>query len=204
MPWQPVDNPNEWSLVDYPEDDEAIRSGLHHMGIDSGTIDMVLGGVNAIDHHKTAKRWDSDACKALEALKAYGSDVSHHVTEVYSPPRVASMASKLGMIPGMSFDLTRVDPDDGKPWDFNDPGKRNKAKRHLRFNKPLLLIGSPMCAAFSQLQRLNFSKMSPEDVRQVVEHGKGIWSSVWSCMRCNSVTACIFSMSIRQLPAVGS
>ena len=59
-----------------------------------------------------------------------------HVTEVYSPPRVTSMAARLGMIPGMSFDLTTVDPDDGKPWDFNDPGKRNKAKRYLRFNKP--------------------------------------------------------------------
>ena len=29
-----------------------------------------------------------------------------------------------------------------------------------------------MCAAFSQLQNINFSKMSPEDVMQVKEYGR--------------------------------
>ena len=35
----------------------------------------------------------------------------------------------------------------------------------------MLIIGSPMCTAFSQLQHINFAKMSPEDVNQVIEYG---------------------------------
>ena len=28
---------------------------------------------------------------------------------------------------GMVFDLTEMDPEDGKPWNFNDMQKRNKS-----------------------------------------------------------------------------
>ena len=62
-------------------------------------------------------------------------------------------------------------PDDGKPWDFNDPAKAAKAKRIIEDTKPLLLTGSPMCAAFSQMNNINFSRMSEEDVRRTVEYG---------------------------------
>ena len=35
----------------------------------------------------------------------------------------------------------------------------------------MLLIGSPTCSAFSQLQNLNFNKMNPEEVQKVIAHG---------------------------------
>ena len=69
------------------------------------------------------------------------------------------MARQFGLMPGMAFDLTQVDPDDGEPWDFNNIHKRNKANRYIRDKKSLLVIGSPMRAAFSQLQQLNFNRM---------------------------------------------
>ena len=62
------------------------------------------------------------------------------------------------MAPGMAFDLTVNDPDDGLPWDFSRKDKRDKARRLLQRFRPLLLIGSPMCTAFSTWQRLNKSK----------------------------------------------
>ena len=71
----------------------------------------------------------------------------------------------------MSFDLTTVDPDDGQPWDFNTPKKAMKAEEIIKTRRALLLIGFPMCSAVSQLQSLNFSKMTREDVDKVVEHG---------------------------------
>ena len=58
---------------------------------------------------------------AIEYIK-YNKDVS----EIYSPPRVCSTALKVGLDPGTSFDLTEVDPVDGKPWDFVDPQKRER------------------------------------------------------------------------------
>ena len=61
-----------------------------------------------------------------------------------------------------------------------------------------------MRAAFSQLQRLNFSKMSPEDVRQVVEHGKRHLEFCLELYEMQLSHGLYFSMSIRQLPAVGN
>ena len=60
---------------------------------------------------------------AIEYIK-YGK----HVSELFSPPRVCRAALKIGLKPGMSFDMTETDPDDGEPWDFTIPEKRKKAK----------------------------------------------------------------------------
>ena len=83
------------------------------------------------------------------------------VTEMWSPPRVTSMASRLpelGLIPGLAMDLTCNDPDDGMPWDFNDEGKRTKAMKHIKEMEPLFVVVSPMCRAFSAWQALNKAK----------------------------------------------
>ena len=55
-----------------------------------------------------------------EALK--GSGTEYHVSEMYSPPRVTSMAGEVGLVKGMALDLTTVD-ELGNVWDFD--------KRHL-------------------------------------------------------------------------
>ena len=52
---------------------------------------------------------------------------SMDVAEVYSPPRITKKAEELGMKAGWALDLTCMDEDDGKPWDFNDEKKRRKA-----------------------------------------------------------------------------
>ena len=57
--------------------------------------------------------------------------------------------------PGFALDLTVNDPLDGLPWDFSHAGKRNRARALLREQKPLLLIGSPECKAFSTWMVLN-------------------------------------------------
>jgi len=81
------------------------------------------------------------------------------------------MGELIGLIPGMALDLTENDVD-GLPWDFNNPEKRARADKLVRDKKALLLIGSPMCSAFSQIQGLNYSKMTPENVEQVINYGK--------------------------------
>ena len=85
------------------------------------------------------------------------------VAEIFSPPRLTGYLSRFPdkvLAPGFALDLTVMDPEDGMPWDFSRPEKREKARRLRKEQKPFLLIGSPMCMAFSTWQYLNEAKSS--------------------------------------------
>ena len=74
------------------------------------------------------------------------------VSEVCSPPRLTSMIgemAKQGLGPGFALDLSCIDPDDNEPWDLSIPAKQQKALKMVREQKPLFLVGSPCCRAFS-------------------------------------------------------
>ena len=80
------------------------------------------------------------------------------VSEIYSPPRITKEIVEgkwKHVAPGFALDLTVNDPLDGLPWDFSRASKRNRARAFLREQKPLLLIGSPECKAFSTWMVLN-------------------------------------------------
>ena len=99
-------------------------------------------------------------------------DSQADVAEAYSPPRLVKMANKLGFKGKWSLDLTMVDPDDGQPWDLSLGAKRKKAKDMLERDKPMLLVVSPMCGAFSILQVLfNYPRMKKEDVEARLKDG---------------------------------
>lgn len=79
------------------------------------------------------------------------------VSEVYSPPRVAAAVKvlpELRLIPAFALDLTTADVD-GSLWDFESRVMRERTLRKVREERPQLLIGSPMCTAFSIWQRIN-------------------------------------------------
>ncbi len=100
-----------------------------------------------------------------ETRKAYNRIVS----EIYSPPRVTRMASmlpSLKVLPGYAFDITTNDPEDNEPWDFDLATKREKARRLLREQQPLFLVGSPMCTAWCTWQRLNRLRRDPETCKR--------------------------------------
>ncbi len=71
-----------------------------------------------------------------------------------------------GLMPGVALDITTVDPEDGKPWDFDQPEKRKKARELLRQQRPLFLIGSPMCTRWCSWQRLNDLRRDPAVVQR--------------------------------------
>ena len=79
------------------------------------------------------------------------------LSEIYSPPRVTAAAEilkELDIDPGLALDLTTCD-ENGEPWDFGKDIMRAKAKRLVEEQKPMLLIGSPMCTMYSAWQRIN-------------------------------------------------
>merc|ERR1712026_464075 len=103
------------------------------MGVKESNCEALLVNIDSVEQPVTRHtRWNQDEANALRELSLYGKDVTHNVTEFYSPPRIAGMAERMGLTPGMSFDLTQVDPEDGKPWDFNNEATQNKARRYVR------------------------------------------------------------------------
>jgi hypothetical protein len=109
---------------------------------------------------KKNKKWNTDIDRMHQALRKEGIETP--IMELFSKKRVNGMAERLGIIPGMSLDLTGNDPIGGMPWDFNKKDKRNRAMDMVLGKQALLIIGSPMCKAFSKLQDMNYRRMSPE------------------------------------------
>ena len=80
--------------------------------------------------------------------------------EVFSPPRVGPEAVKFGLEVGDAMDLTTG-------WDFTKAEDRRRAEAYVDEHEPLVLIGSPPCVAFSQLQ--SFVGDSPRKAKQLEE-----------------------------------
>ena len=93
------------------------------------------------------------------------------LSDIYSPKRVTALLPHEGILPGFAMNLTTTD-DEGKPWDFDRPEQRAKARRKVEEEKPTILIGSPMCTAFCHLQAINFSRMDPERVRTILTRAR--------------------------------
>ena len=82
--------------------------------------------------------------------------------EVFSPPRVGPEATKFGLKAGDAMDLTTG-------WDFSREEDCRRAEEYIDREHPLVLIGSPPCVAFSQLQTL-----IPDSQRKANQLAEGI------------------------------
>ena len=98
------------------------------------------------------------------------------VSEIYSPPRVTAatkLLPELRLIPGFAMDLTTADVH-GALWDFDSKVMRDRAMKKVKEERPQLLIGSPLCTAFSTLHRINDKICCPVTVaaerKRAVEH----------------------------------
>ena len=60
----------------------------------------------------------------------------------------AKLLPELRIVPGFSLDLTVADHD-GRRLDFDDKEMRDRARKKVIEERPMLLVGSPMCTAFS-------------------------------------------------------
>ena len=90
------------------------------------------------------------------------------IAEVFSPPRVTAMAGTMELKAGVALDLRTADAE-GRRWDFDDPEVCRRALDLVRATKPRLLIGSPDCTAFSNLQNLSKGRRDPVVVKALWE-----------------------------------
>ena len=110
---------------------------------------------------------------AAKWFRQKGADVA----ELYSPPRVVQEAGlrvyggrRLRL--GWSLDLTVDDPETGKPWDLSDGKIRTKVMHLIAEGKPYMIVLSPMCTAFSQIQAINKGRRDPAVVRRELDEAK--------------------------------
>ena len=101
--------------------------------------------------------------------KALAQIGDYSIVELYSPPRTSALAEKYGISNKGSFDITENDPDDNMPWDLNKKEKRDKVRNIIRICKPTLVIGSPMCTAFSSLQNMNVKTKGSEERKKAMK-----------------------------------
>ena len=76
------------------------------------------------------------------------------VSEVFSPPMIAAMAHEVGLRRGFSLDLT-CKRADGSGWNFDSRRHQTEALQLINELRPMLVIGSPPCTVWSNLQKLN-------------------------------------------------
>ena len=157
------------------QDDEQVVDRDDEQVVDRDTFD---GGADPMDSMDLFKEVDQDLEDKLISIpddgdsmvELIGQVIQKHVTEVYSPPRITALAREYGLNPGDAMDLTTMD-EDGNPWNFDDLDQRQRAKEKIRNDKPSLLIGSPMCTAFSLIQNLNKERIGPKRWNEVYQYG---------------------------------
>jgi len=137
-------------------------------GMEVETGDTEMGGADAegADQRGT-KRQREDEKEDMEIAyiaEKFGKP-RPDVAEMYSAPRVTAEAKDMGLRPGFAMDLTTVD-EEGNPWDFSIKAQRQKARERVEKERPMLLIGSPMCRMFSALQNLSKEKRDEEKWRR--------------------------------------
>ena len=147
------------------DQDESIHSPTVTYSSDLTSSTSSSSGMSDIGAiHCDMKCWEFGADERRDIS-------SVDVAEVFSPPRVVAMAAKMGLVPGSSMDLTTTD-ELGEPWNFSLARMRTKAKKQLMKEKPLLLVGCPICTMFSQMMNINKDRMDPLEYNQRLAEAK--------------------------------
>ena len=85
----------------------------------------------------------------------WGTGVGDDLAEVFSPPRVVTIARRSGLKAQWSFDKL-VEKEPGVPWDFIRKDHQRACLDIIKTVKPGIIIGSPPCSWFSQIMQLNW------------------------------------------------
>ena len=144
------------------EEDTTLGEMIFKLSQYDPTVNRWIEGINSSRRKGTLKVSPAPVSGAGAALSSPGTihSVQADVSEVYSPPRVTTVAAKTGLNPGSAMDLRTG-------YDFSKKEDQERARQQIRKEKPKLLVGSPECKMFSALQRL--SAWTVEKAKRLVE-----------------------------------
>ena len=81
----------------------------------------------------------------------------NEVAEIFSPPRIVTVARRRGISARWSFDRL-VEKEPGTPWDLSRRSHQLAILKILEEEKPELIVGSPPCSHYSRIMALNWPK----------------------------------------------
>ena len=87
------------------------------------------------------------------------------IAEIYSPPRITEAAARVGLKPGLAFDVLNG-------WDLMRRKTIKTMMSYIDSVKPKVLIGSPPCTPFSQLSTFSASTADPEERAAKLAEGR--------------------------------
>ena len=100
-------------------------------------------------------------------------DKCDDIAEVFSPPRIVTIARKCGLTGKWSWDkLVEFAP--GECWDLKRKLHQRAVIDLIETHKPQLLIGSPPCSWFSQIMNANWSRISRARRRTMMQEAKAL------------------------------
>ena len=107
-----------------------------------GALDEMLG-----EHQAYWSFWEAE--EPDDVVEIYGGlpNITDTVAELYSEPRVVKEAAARGLKASLSVDLKTG-------YDLLSKETKNNVRAELRRRRPRLLVTSPPCTKFSQLQNL--------------------------------------------------
>ena len=125
--------------------DRHIVEGYHKRTQKSASGHASQMHISIVGTHNAQQESDTTIKqRGLERILTKMTSTTMEVAEVHSPERVTAMARSMGLNVGWALGLTTTD-ENGQYWNFDCVNMRNKATRLLLREKPMLLIGSPMC-----------------------------------------------------------
>ena len=89
------------------------------------------------------------------------------VTTMFCDDKFNQQTTKCGIKPGQAYDLRTG-------YNINDPKVKDEIERNIRAEKPDLVVGSPMCGPFSQMNSIN-DQITEADIarkKTAIEHLK--------------------------------
>ena len=133
---------------------------------DADDMDPGDGGMSAwLDELCRIPREARDNIMMLDILNT--ADIGDDVMEIFSPPRVVTIAKRHGLKAEWSVDrLTERSP--GVAWDLLKKSHQAEVIRIVEETKPGLLIGSPPCTWFSRMMQINWAKIPAKRRREMM------------------------------------
>ena len=138
-------------ILDDPEIEQEVTSGMQLNEIMAKREDEIILN-KAILGHSLHEVYSNQRIRlAVERNKMEGLNkqlASTDVCEMFSPERVTAVCKQYGLTPGAAMDIMNG-------YDFDIAADRKRCWDSIIKDEPMLVIGSPPCTMFSQLQELN-------------------------------------------------